>query len=105
MENQNTETQTNETQVIENQNTETQTNETQVIENQNIETQTFEIPEKFKGKSLEDVIKSYVELEKFKKVEEKKPISTEERSKKINEIATKYINSNEISEEDKKTLS
>jgi hypothetical protein len=79
--------------------------------------ETFEVPEKFQGKSMEDVVKAYMELEKMKgggqevsQGEEETPPSTEEGSnEEPNDPAkdldvTKYIEKFEkegaLSEED-----
>ncbi len=57
----------------------------------------FEMPEKFAGKSIEDVIKSYQELEKLKggdvSQEEKVEVPTEETSKADKEQYQKYADS------------
>jgi hypothetical protein len=75
------------------------------------DTQEFEIPEKFQGKSLEDVIKSYQELEKLKTIKEEEvvPKATEEKEEAPKDDTEpgeydKYIQSfeekGELSEED-----
>ena len=57
----------------------------------------FEVPEKFKDKSIEDVIKSYQELEKMKgggkESQEEKPTEGEETSKNTEEQYQKYADS------------
>lgn len=64
---------------------------------------TFEMPEKFKGKSAEEIAKSYVELEKLysRKIENKSttepaPLSQEQYSK----FETKFRETGSLSEED-----
>ena len=75
----------------------------------------FEVPEKFQGKSIEDVIKSYQELEKFKgkteteeggdttlskEEDSKEPSESKEISKeKYNEYLDSYNQNGELSED------
>lgn len=78
----------------------------------------FSMPDKFEGKSAEEIAKAYMELEKMKKNSEPEKKEYDENSKKeektednkketseyLNDVVTKYISNGEVSEEDVKKL-